>query len=156
MSSYVHTKRIERMKVVKNKSISSNKVRKIILDHIVISKGIDYKSIKRNLNLTDRRLSFHLNVLIRQGYIIIKDSNGLRTYHALCPGRIRSRNVQSKYVIILIIIRENKNISQAEIVKISKLPQSTASRLLKDLRDAELVVSYFDDNGIRKYNTNEI
>lgn len=132
-----------------------------IFIYLMISPGSSAAEIRKNLGIANGTLSHHLDALIDLGFVVekrTKTTTGgkrvIKTFHPRTRRRykIGSVNVGPKHVRILRTVRDSPGIEQQGIVKTTGLPQATVSRLLKELRRADILVSEFDDeDGRRRY-----
>ncbi|UCG68333.1 MAG: winged helix-turn-helix transcriptional regulator [Thermoplasmata archaeon] len=103
---------------LKKDEVMDNETRGRIRGHIESDPGIHYNELKKKLKLKNGSLSYHLQVLEREGFIKSKN-NGIYKHFfpaeiKLPPKIIRMTDVQK---IILKKIRENPGISQNKIAE---------------------------------------
>ena len=112
--------------------------RKRIYEEIVMNPGLHFRELQRRLNMPTGMLEYHLNVMIKDGVIIVREEGKYRRFFANTVMSSKERKILgllSNDIArkIVIFVLENERVNHKKIVEYINLSPSTVSYHLNKL-----------------------
>ena len=140
---------------IKKTGVLENKIRKKIHDFINKNPGKTFSQIMNELDIQKSKVQYHLKILMEFKLIIgYRSGQYKRFFNKNIKPNVREV-LHPKKLKILKAIDDNEELVQVEIIEITKIPQSTVSRHLKELVEMGFIDEKTED-GVVKYHTLEI
>ncbi|MGA1820179.1 MAG: winged helix-turn-helix transcriptional regulator [Thermoplasmatota archaeon] len=132
------------------KDILNHEVRGLIRGYIIANPGDHYSSIKRNLDLNNGTLAYHLRVLEQSGFIKSMYDGIYKRYYPSNVNISKLKKNVSKQEEIFNIILENPGVTMEEIGRMIGVSRQVVNYHVKNLIRAG-VVSYLRDRKSAKF-----
>ncbi|MBN1539947.1 MAG: winged helix-turn-helix transcriptional regulator, partial [Candidatus Thermoplasmatota archaeon] len=132
------------------KDILNHEVRGLIRGYIIANPGDHYSSIKRNLDLNNGTLAYHLRVLEQSGFIKSMYDGIYKRYYPSNVNISKLKKNVSKQEEIFNIILENPGVTMEEIGRMIGVSRQVVNYHVKNLIRAG-VVSYLRDQKSAKF-----
>ena len=137
----------------RRKNVLDNDVRESILNYIQENPGTHYNIMKRNLDISNGTLAYHINVLVNEEYVRAKTTGMFKVFFPMemrIP-ELGLYNWTSNQKRIFKHIKENPGIDQKKISKDLELARSSITMNIGKLKKSGLVKTNMKDDMMTYY-----